>query len=51
MFFFIAIIALFILFFILKINKKRKINNLMLKPLKYNIDTRRSPWTRNRGGF
>ena len=48
---FIVIIVCFIAFFFIKMNKKRKINNILLKPLKYSIDTRRSPWTRGRGGF
>jgi uncharacterized membrane protein len=48
---FIPIILVFILFYAIKMNKKRKINNIMLKPLKYSIDTRRSPWNRGSGGF
>jgi hypothetical protein len=46
----LLIFITFIAFLYLKMNKKRKINNILLKPLKYNIDTRRSPWN-NRGGF
>jgi hypothetical protein len=42
---------IFGVFFAIKVNKKRKINNILLKPMKYNLDTRRSPWTRGRGGF
>lgn len=51
MFFLLAILIGFLVFFAIKINKKRRINNIMLKPLKYSIDTRRSPWNRGSGGF
>jgi hypothetical protein len=47
----LAIFVCFLVFFAIKINKKRRINNIMLKPLKYSIDTRRSPWNRGSGGF
>lgn len=47
----ILILIVFVLFIAIKMNKKRRINNILLKPMKYNIDTRRSPWNRSSGGF
>lgn len=51
MIFLIILLGVFMLFIAIKTNKKRRINNNSLKPLKFSIDTRRSPWTRGRGGF